>query len=535
MRCRETKPGEKSGLEAGSRRPGDAPGAGVPFVVALIAWLGVAAEAPAVGAPTGSPAAVSARPPAAEPTGVSPAPAQSYFDPRRPPEHELEMSVEDGFTLAAVGDCIMSRPLSQMIARDPAFAAIAKIVHDADAAFGNFEITAFDLRGFKGYPGGAGDDWSMVATPDVPRDLKAIGFDLVSRANNHALDWGLEGMRETGRLLDEAGLVHAGAGETRGEARAAGYLETASGRIGLVSVASTFRDMNSALPPHGAAPGRPGISTLRTSRTTLVTQEMFESLRSLDQAMKAPGKECYRPSREERSRPPRELRLFDTPFRIADRPGYHYEMNPIDLAEILKSVRLGKQHSDFLIFTIHAHETGLGCHEPGDFLPVLAHAVIDAGADIFIGHGEHRLMPVEIYKGRAIFYSLANFFWSDMMEPDPADVYETNQATLAAAVPDPSAATDADLNAILNADGFDDEEVFQNVLAVSRYEKGRLSEVRLQPFDLGYGRKLTKSGVPRLPTPAVARSILARLQRISRPFGTTIAIEQNVGVIRPAR
>jgi poly-gamma-glutamate capsule biosynthesis protein CapA/YwtB (metallophosphatase superfamily) len=514
MRCRAK--------DAGSRRSR----AGVPFVAALIACLGTA---------SGAAVAASPRPPAAETTGAAAPPAQHYFDPRRPPERELEMSVEDGFTLAAVGDCIMSRPLSQLIARDPGFAAIAKIVREADAAFGNFEITAFDIHGFKGYPGGGSDDWSMVATPDVPRDLKTIGFDLVSRANNHALDWGLEGMRETTRLLDEAGLVHAGAGENRGEARAARYLETASGRIGLISIASTFREANAALPPHGDAPGRPGINTLRTSRTTLVTAEMLESLRSLDQALKAPGKECYRPSREEGSRSSRELKVFDTQFRSADRPGYHYEMNPIDLTEILRSVRLGKQHSDFLIVTIHAHETGLGCHEPGDFLPALAHAAIDAGADIFIGHGEHRLMPIEIYKGRAIFYSLANFFWSDMMEPNPADVFEQNQAMLAAAVPDPSLATDADLNAILNADGFDDEEVFQNVLAVSRYEKGRLSELRLQPFDLGYGQKLTKSGIPRLPSPAVARAILARLQRISQPFGTTITVEQNVGVIRPAR
>src|SRR5262249_31596006 len=156
-----------------------------------------------------------------------------------------------------------------------------KIIRGADAAFGNFETTAFDIRGFKGYPGGAGDDWSIVALPAVPRDLKEMGFDLVSRANNHALDWGIEGMRETGRLLDEAGLVHAGAGENRAEARGARYFETGLGRVGLVSIASTFRETNAALPPQGEAPGRPGISTLRTNRTTIVTAEMMVSLRSL--------------------------------------------------------------------------------------------------------------------------------------------------------------------------------------------------------------------------------------------------------------
>jgi hypothetical protein len=47
-------------------------------------------------------------------------------------------SVADGFTLAAVGDNIIARPLSQM----PGFAPVGKIIRDADAAFGNFEGTA---------------------------------------------------------------------------------------------------------------------------------------------------------------------------------------------------------------------------------------------------------------------------------------------------------------------------------------------------------------------------------------------------------
>jgi len=367
----------------------------------------------------------------------------------------------------------------------------------------------------------------------VPRDLKAMGFDLVSRANNHALDWGIEGMRETSRLLDDAGLVHAGSGESRAEARGARYFETPSGRVGLVSIASSFREANSALPPQGEAPGRPGISTLRWTRTTIVTAEMMASLRSLDQALKAPGKECYKPWREDRTRPANEIKVFDTLFRVGDRPGYHYEMNPIDLAEFLKSIRQGKQHADLLIATIHSHEIGLGCHEPGDFMPVLAHAAIDAGADVFIGHGEHRLLPIEIYKGRPIFYSLANFFWSDMMEPNPADLVEASRDLLAAAFTDPAKATDADLNAVLNADEFLDVEVFQTLVTVCRFAGGRLSELRLYPVDLRYGERLEKSGVPRPAPPATAGAILARLQTISKPYGTTIAIEQNVGVIRP--
>ncbi len=485
------------------------------------------------------------------------APAGALFDPRRPPERELEMSVADGFTLAAVGDCIISRPLAPLLKREAAFAAVVGILREADAAFGNLETSIIDIRGFKGSPQGGADDWSLVSLPEVAQDLKALGLDLVSRANNHAMDWGVEGMRETGARLDEAGLVHAGAGETRAQARAARYLETGMGRVGLVSMSSSLAERATALPPAGEAPGRPGLNALRTTRTTIVTGAMMEALVGLGRSMETAGAECAariggsgarapatavagtsasargKPDEASPGKVPEEITLFDTTFRIGERPGYHYAMDPIDLAENLRSIRQGKQHSDFLVATIHAHETGLGCDEPGDFLPVFAHAAIDAGADAFLGHGVHHLGPIEIYKGRPIFYGLGNFIWSDIQEPIAADLYERHRDLLAAAFGDPSKATDADLTALLNAAGFNDELVFQTIVAVSRFAGGRLSEIRLYPVDLGYGLKLTKSGVPRRAAPALARTILERLQRISRPYGTTIGIEDNVGLIRP--
>lgn len=472
------------------------------------------------------------------PPAPSPTPAATLFDPKRPPERELETRLPDGFTLAAVGDLITTRPLAQLLPADPGFAAVVKMLREADVAYGNFETTAIDLDRFGGqsYPGI--DDWALAAPPGVAKDLRALGFDVVSRANNHAMDYGIEGMRETGRWLDEAGIAWAGVGENRGQARAARYLETPGARVGLVSMASTYRAYADALPALGRAPGRPGINALRASKTVAVTPEMLRELGSLKAALDAPGKSCEMTEREAARRKEtdakasQELKLFDTQFAVAERPANRYAMNAVDLEEILRSVRLGKQHSDLLLVSIHSHDTGLGCEEPGDFLPALAHAAIDAGAGAFLGTGEHRLMPIEIYKGRPIFYSLANFFWSDMQEALPPDVVEANRDLLAKAYADPRKATDADLNALINANGFDDERVFQTVVAVCRWDRGRMSEVRLYPVDLGYGLPLTKSGVPRLAAPAVARSILERLQRISRPYGTVIAIEGNVGVIR---
>ncbi len=77
----------------------------------------------------------------------------------------------------------------------------------------------------------------------------------------------------------------------------------------------------------------------------------------------------------------------------------------------------------------------------------------------------------------------------------------------------------------------------ETVLATSHYEGGRLVEVRLYPVDLGQGsnRPISKGWAFRLtPSPEMARRVLEEMQTLSKPFGTTIAIEGNIGVIHVA-
>jgi poly-gamma-glutamate synthesis protein (capsule biosynthesis protein) len=453
---------------------------------------------------------------------------QDPFDPRRPPVAELQTSIRDDFTLAAVGDCIISRPLSQKRATDAGFDAAVRIPRRADATFGNLETSILDIRTFEGFPDSGADDWGLTSLPAVAGDLAKLGFDLLARANNHALDWGIAGMRETSRLLDEAGLVHAGVGENRGLARAPQYFESEKGRIALVSMATSYKPSSAATPALDSTAGRPGLNALRLERFTVVPSKIMAALAEIKRAMdEARGKDL-----DAAGDPPAELALFGVEFRLGETFAYRYEMNALDLAEILKSVRLGKQHADFLVATIHAHESGFDEDSPGDFLRELARNAIDAGADAFIVHGIHHLGPIEVYAGKPIFYGLANFFWSDVQEPIDPILHETYAARVAEAFADPTAATDADLTALLNATGFNNERTFQSVIAVSRFEKGRVAEIRLHPIDLGYGLRLPDSGVPRIASSAKGRPILERLAAISAPYGAQISIRKNVGIIR---
>ena len=90
---------------------------------------------------------------------------------------------------------------------------------------------------------------------------------------------------------------------------------------------------------------------------------------------------------------------------------------------------------------------------------------------------------------------------------------------------DAATATDAEFNAMWNRLVFGGDVWYQSVVTTSRFEKGQLAEIRLHPVDLSYTARGADRGVPRLASAEVGRTILERLQRLSQPFGTRIAIE----------
>ncbi|HQQ87854.1 MAG TPA: CapA family protein [Smithellaceae bacterium] len=468
---------------------------------------------------------------------IVPIKEKAILDPKRPLAAELKTSVAPGFTLVATGDLISSRPLYQLTQADTNLAQLATILQKADVTFGNLETTIIDLVKCKDASPHAFYDWPHTADPQVARDLVDFGFKMVSRANNHSNDWGIAGMRETTKNIEGAALIHAGCGENRAQARAAKYLNTAKGRVALVSMTSTFHEGAAAMPPHGYAPSRPGINALRLKTYTCVNREMMDQLwkmKNVFDKLETPSSFSDRNSDISDGKKCRQFSVFDTDFQLSStgKEGYHYELNALDLKEILTSIRLGKQHSDFLIASLHSHDTAVSPHEIPDYLTPLARKAIDSGADIFLVHGNHVLGPIEIYKNRVIAYGLGNFFWSDIQEPLPAELYESNDDILKNTFVRPEEVTDAEFSSALNASTFSDNSYFQSIILLSRYEGNLLKEVRIYPVDLGYGRILSKSGIPHLASPDVGRLILERIQLMSKSFGTRIKIKDDgTGVI----
>lgn len=425
----------------------------------------------------------------------------------------ITTNVADGFTMVAVGDLLVRRPLTK--GPELGLSAILNILRDADATFGNLETSIFDIRAFKGSPQAEHGGGYICSVPEVAPDLRVMGFNVMSRANNHALDWGIEGMRETSRVLDQNGIVHAGVGENLAQAGAARFLETARGRVALVSFASTFTPLSPAADPAGEAPGRPGLNALRLTKSIVVQPEMLESLKRIRDALPDPTL-----GRKDQSR----VVLAGVTYKAGDKVGYSYEADSHDALGILRNIRQGKQLAGLLIVTNHSHEPGNWSQEPPDYAQSFAHKLIDAGADAYIVHGHHQLQGIEIYKGRPIFYGLGNFIFDNLQTAEGADLF-------AAYGKDPRVDTVAELVATAMR-GFPDPVFYESIVAVSRIAQNRFAELRLYPIELGFSKRFAERGVPYLASARRANAILERLQKLSKPFGTQITIENYVGFVR---
>jgi poly-gamma-glutamate capsule biosynthesis protein CapA/YwtB (metallophosphatase superfamily) len=416
------------------------------------------------------------------------------------------------FTLALTGDSIITRRLS--VYAEPAFTRLIDLVRGADAAFTNIEMLFHD---FEPYPMNESGGTYMRAEPALAKELAWAGFDLGSLANNHTGDYGALGMRLTKKYVAEAGIVAAGSGESLPEAREAKFLETAKGRVALISVASTFPDHSRAGRTRGDVPSRPGLSPLRFTTTYVVTSERLEQLRQM--------------AREVTGQTPAagdSVTFAGRRFVAGVTPGIRTEPRQEDVAEIAAVVKSAATLADHVIVTIHAHEGGRSRFEPAQFLVTFAHAMIDAGAHLFVGHGPHVLRGIEVYKGAPILYSLGDFiFQNETLLRYPADNYDDQRLG-------PAATPDDYLNQRYNFDksGFPaDPPIWESVVATARYRNGRLAELALHPISLGYGAPRHVRGRPMVAPPELGSKILGDLTTLSAPFGTRITTRDGVGYV----
>ena len=247
---------------------------------------------------------------------------------------------------------------------DPAvpFARVSTGLKEADVLFGNLECCLYQPPAERSLM-----DEGFYVTPAVGRALALAGYHVVGNANN--VNYGADAIRSSLLELDRLGIAHVGAGMNREQARAPVVIERRGVRFGFLQRTSVYWPTN-----HEAGEHSPGVAALR-------------------------GHTAY------------QLPLHKTRPEIppANRPGVPPEIltwaDPVYLAQYRAEVAALRKDVDIVVASHH-----WGLHEEVlQYMTEIAHAAIDAGADIVIGHGPHFSLPVEVYKGKPVFYGLGNF------------------------------------------------------------------------------------------------------------------------------
>ena len=405
---------------------------------------------------------------------------------------------------------------------DPDGSPVWDLFRNADAGFANQEGSIFDAGSFRGYPAAENGGGYPLAPAAVAKDMRARGIGLVSKANNHATDFGVEGLLASMRALDAAGIAHAGSGMNTAAACGATLLPTRGGPVALVSVASTFPPMSVAGEPlrsHGRTWQRPGICVIHTRLVELVSASRLARLR------RDAGSAALAVSDR-----PGDLRIGDQLFRAAAVSGHLVEMDPADEAAVIAAIRAARPGAAAVILAVHAHETSGSDDEmpPGGYEPLLLHRAneapgandpglaaferklfhdaVDAGADIVARTGPHASFGVELYRGKAIFDGLGSLFFSF----HGARSY-TGPGGRTIQFP---------------------REWFESIVPVVTMRRGRVVRIDVHAVVIESSRD-AGDGRPLAAPAAVAAGILERFRRLSVTNGARITVRQGVATIVP--
>lgn len=158
-------------------------------------------------------------------------------------------------TLAVAGDVMLGRLVNEAIAREGfayPWGNVVPTLRQADLFLINLEC-ALTTQTERWHDRGQYKPFYFRAEPSVVETLKIGRVDFASLANNHAVDFGIQGMLDTVAVLDQAGIAHAGAGRDLAAARVPARLAAA----GLQVTVLAFADYPLAW---AATPTSPGIS-----------------------------------------------------------------------------------------------------------------------------------------------------------------------------------------------------------------------------------------------------------------------------------
>ena len=414
-------------------------------------------------------------------------------------------------SLFLAGDTILTVPWSHD--NDPEFLRLIGEIRAADVAAINLETLIHEYRG---YPQAHSGGTYMASPPEIAGELKWAGIDLVGHANNHTFDYGSIGVLENLEHISAAGLLLAGSGPDLQYARAPRYFHHENGTVALVSMASTFVSYGRASMSRPDMHGRPGLNPLPLRSGTFVTIPPFvaKSLKKLARMLGFRGERFSRP----------EFKISGLQFHVRDGFGIstgHYPVSK-DRSANLASIKDAARSADVVVASLHYHGRG-------DWLRQFAPAAIDQGADVFLVHGEHKVLGIEIYRNQPIFYGLGDFaFQSELVARLPTEFYDRYGLGHDATPQQAFAARSKDGTSWYTSR----RETYEGLAASLCFTGGSISEARLLPVDLQFDAAASVRGRPYLADSQLGASIVKEVRAASEQFGTRIEFSESEGFAR---
>jgi poly-gamma-glutamate capsule biosynthesis protein CapA/YwtB (metallophosphatase superfamily) len=267
-------------------------------------------------------------------------------------------------TLCAIGDVHVAHAKAGRERADDAFHACAHVFREADVNFFNCEVVYTDrsTNVLTQHP-------ASRSTPEDFAAICAVGFDVASIANNHAMDYGPEGLLDTIDLCVSNGIAVVGAGKNLDDATAPAVIESKGTKIAFLAYNCVGPD------EFTATPDRAGVAAVKI----LTVYEPIE----------------YQPG---------------TPCRVIT------VANPGDLDSMRQHIATASEQADVVIVNFH-----WGMHHVEAMVNMyqqeLAYAALDAGAGMVLGGHDHVAKGIEVYKGKVIFYGLGDFVFDTPANP----------------------------------------------------------------------------------------------------------------------
>jgi poly-gamma-glutamate capsule biosynthesis protein CapA/YwtB (metallophosphatase superfamily) len=303
-------------------------------------------------------------------------------------------------TIVATGQLLLHGPLDL---EAPGCERLRGFLATADVALGNLEATVETAGAWP-----TKTKTLHLASADALHSLHALGFGVVTHANNHAFDLGPPGIASTRKAAAEAGLAFAGSGGDLESASAPAVVTRGPRRVAVLAL-----DLGPQPDIVYASSERAGIAPLRMKRTVMVPDAAFEAMCEVSRAL---GDDLRERSRSRMGYRQEALafdqtEVFGASIVRGASVRAEWRAHPADAGALDAALQNSLRQADLLVVSLHSHHWDPDWSRTPAWLHDLACSMIDRGVHMVVGTGSPVLQPVSFHRGRPILGGLGNLIF----------------------------------------------------------------------------------------------------------------------------